>query len=172
MLAVTPALSVQTGTAPEAMVGYAVHVQVLPPLGETFAWAWLFSFHHATSEELKTTSGNAELVWTSARVHGCPLRWPADTRAGFRPCLALDLGLLEGVGSLTHNPDTKTAAWLALGGALRWELLVGKFVILGADAGVSGPIIRSHFYFKESGEVHGVPWVALSTGIHAGFRFP
>jgi hypothetical protein len=149
--------------------------EVLPPAIKDLDPALFLSLHFAQSPTLNHgQAGNARLTWATARIGACPLRWPARARVGLRPCLAFEGGVLHGRGSQTIHADTWTAPWLALDALVDWELVIGKYVTLGADGGATLPLYRSRFFFAGSPEetVFHVPAIGLVADVHLGIRFP
>lgn len=164
--------SVQTGAAPETLWGCTFEASALAPHGALFA----VSLHHARSDTFPVRTGEANLSWTSARLHGCPLRWPARSPVSLRPCGTLDVGVLQGeAGGHVLNGSPETVPWAALGVAGRWELELFRWLLLEADAGPSASIWYSEFYFGPDGRrerVHRVPPFSWSATARAGLRFP
>jgi hypothetical protein len=178
-LGISGGAAVQTGAAPKRLVGPTVEASALAPRGALFA----VSLHYGRSDWFRVStedaslSGWAILSWTSARLYGCPMRWPARSPVALRPCATLDVGVLqgEGTGEYVHNGSSRTVPWTALGVAGRWELEVMRWLVLEADAGPSASIWYSEFWFGPRGDrvsVYKVPPLSLSASVRAGLRFP
>jgi hypothetical protein len=168
--------SLQTAAAPEPLLVYAAEIEVLPAPGWLPEPVLALSLHRGRSDPIEKHGGQAELAWTSGRLTACPTRWPARAPAAFRPCLSLDVGALRGTaGSGVENPASRGALWLAPGGVIRWELLVGDWLVVVADGGALFPLVRTRFYFGPSadkGTVYRTPVAGLTAGVRAGVHFP
>jgi hypothetical protein len=167
--------SLQTAAAPEPLLVHAAEIEVLPAPGWLPEPALTLSLHGGRSGQIQAHGGQAEFAWTSGRLVACPTRWPARAPAAFRPCLSLDVGALRGTGSGVGNPASRGALWLAPGGVIRWEFLVGNWLVVVADGGTLFPLVRTRFYFGPSadkGTVYRTPVAGLTAGVRAGVRFP
>jgi hypothetical protein len=164
--------SLQTTVAPDPILGFVLKSAILPPRTEDFDPALYLSLHFAQSPTLNKLGGNAQLVWAFAKIAACPLRWPSRTRAGLRPCLSFSGGALRGRGSNTSEAATKTVPWLAAGGLVAWELMIGKHALLGAQGGVDVPLFSARFYFGPDETAFRVRPIGLAADVHLGVRFP
>ncbi|MEI9936460.1 MAG: hypothetical protein WDO69_04475 [Pseudomonadota bacterium] len=111
------------------------------------AWRPLLSVSlmRSVSSSTRTQGGTASFDWLAFRMAACPARWPEETPLFFRPCGFMDAGLLGGEVELDANSQAQTKSWLAVGGFLRTEALVGEVVSFQLDGGVSVPLIHSSF---------------------------
>jgi hypothetical protein len=85
------------------------------------------------------------------------------------------VGALRGTGLEVENAASRGALWLDPGGVVRWELLVGDWLVVVADGGAVVPLVRTRFYFGPSadkGKVYRMPVAGLTAGVRAGVRFP
>jgi hypothetical protein len=167
--------SLQTAAAPEPLLVYGGEIEILPAAGWLPEPVLALSLHRGRSDRIQARRGQAEFAWTSGRLSACPTRWPARSPAAFRPCLSLDVGALRGTGFEVQNAASRGALWLAPGGVIRWELLVGDWLVMVADGGALIPLVRTRFYFGPSADkstVYRIPVAGLTAGVRAGVRFP
>jgi len=164
--------SLQTAVAPDPILGFLFQSGIYAPRTDVFDPALYLSLYVARTPTLqKEGFGNAQLVWAFARVAACPLRWPARTLAGLRPCLSLSGGALRGQGSNTLEAAVRTAPWLAAGGLVAWELRLGR-ALLGAEGGFDVPLYTARFFFRPHETAFRVRRIGLVADIHLGVRFP
>jgi len=111
------------------------------------AWRPLLSLSllRAVSASTKTPGGTVSFDWVGFRLAACPARWPEETPLFVRPCGFLDAGLLGGDVQLGTSSQAQTKNWLAAGGFLRTEALVGEVVSFQLDAGVTVPLTQLSF---------------------------
>ncbi len=111
------------------------------------AWRPLFSLSllRAVSSTTETQGSTVSFDWVAFRLAACPARWPEETPLFVRPCGFLDAGLLGGDVKSGPSSQAETKNWLAVGGFLRTEALVGEVVSFQLDGGVTVPLIRSSF---------------------------
>jgi len=128
------------------------------------AWRPLFSLSllRAVASSTRTQGGTAGFDWMAFRLAACPARWPEETPLFVRPCGFVDAGLLGGDVDLGPRSQAQTKNWLAVGGFLRTEALVGEVVSFQLDAGLTVPLIRSSF---SSGDSQPVAFEVPASGI-------
>ena len=111
--------------------------------------------------------GDADFSLDAATLMGCPLRWPARSFAGLRPCAVVDIGDLRGKGSNTVLPKERHMLWLGFGAAVRAEFQLVRWVSLELEGRGLVLARQDEFLFEPDAPVHDVPLAALSAS--AGF---
>ncbi len=142
-----------------------------PSIWRGTGWLAALSFVSASSNQVRTPVGLAELSWTRARADGC-LSLPLLKPLLAYPCLSLDTGVLGGTGALSPV-RSRSALWLAPGLAGRVALEFFNTFELFADLGGFVPVVRPRFFFATpTGEqlVHEVPAVGLAAGAGLALR--
>jgi hypothetical protein len=108
---------------------------------------------------------------TTGGLEACPLRWPATTPLGVRPCVALEAGEIDGVGVDVANPRRATTWWLEAALRVRVEWSPVRAFVLGAEGGAGLPYTRPTFQLAPAVYVYRVPEVVGGVTLDAGFRF-
>jgi hypothetical protein len=111
------------------------------------AWRPLLSLSllRAVTSHTETQGGSASFDWIAFRLAACAARWPEETPLFIRPCGFLDAGLLGGDVEREMSSQAETNTWLAVGGFLRTEALVGEVLSFQLDGGLTVPLIDSSF---------------------------
>ena len=111
------------------------------------AWRPLFSLSamRAVASRTETQGSDVSFDWVTFRLGACPARWPEETPLFIRPCGFLDAGFLGADVERGGSSQAQTHPWLAVGGFLRTEALVGDVVSFQLDGGVTVPLVRSSF---------------------------
>ncbi len=130
------------------------------------------SFTHATSGTITTPVGTATLGIDAVTFAACPIRFViAGPR--FRPCIALQVGAIEGqgYGASLADPHTETRPWLVVALPMRLEWLVARSVELGAEVAPLAPLLAHRFYFGPDTTVYQLPPVGVSLALGVAVRF-
>jgi len=138
------------------------------------AWRPLFSLSalRAATSNTETQGSNASFSWVAFRVAACPARWPEETPLFVRPCGFLDAGLLAADVDREGRSQAQTNSWLAFGGYLRTEALVGEVVSFQLDGGLTVPLLRSSFRAGEDQPTaFRVPTSGILGRIGLSYRF-
>jgi hypothetical protein len=138
------------------------------------AWRPLFalSLLRAVASNSGTKGGDASFDWVAFRLAACPARWPEETPLFVRPCGFLDAGLLGGEVHRDSASQAQTHTWMALGGFLRTEALVGEVVSFQLDGGVTVPLIHSSFSAGDEQPIaFEVPAAGILGRIGLSYRF-
>src|SRR6188768_2407023 len=128
------------------------------------AWRALLSLSllRAVAASTQTRGSSVSFDWVGFRLAACPLRWPEETPLFVRPCGFLDAGLLGGEVARGTSSQAQTKNWLAAGGFLRTEALVGEAVSFQLDGGVTVPLTRSSF---SAGDAEPIAFQVPASGI-------
>ncbi|HEY0463517.1 MAG TPA: hypothetical protein VGC79_04880 [Polyangiaceae bacterium] len=110
----------------------------------------------------QTQGSNVSFDWVTFRLAACPARWPEDTPLFVRPCGFLDAGFLGADVERGESSHAQTDPWLAVGGFLRTEALVGEVVSFQLDGGLTVPLVHSSF---SAGDDQPVAFQVPSSGI-------
>ena len=101
-------------------------------------------------------SGFAHFELFAARASVCPLALDFSRRARARPCLGFEGGRIFGTGvagPALPNVGSRSAAWFAVGQALRLEFQAAGALRLELDTGLNQLVTRSRFVFQENSQV-------------------
>ncbi len=128
------------------------------------AWRPLFSLSllRAVAANTESEGSTMSFDWVAFRLAACPVRWPEETPLFVRPCGFLDAGLLGCDVQRGSSSQAQTKTWLAIGGFLRTEALVGEVVSFQLDGGLTVPLIRSSF---SAGGEQPIAFQVTTTGI-------
>jgi hypothetical protein len=148
-------------------------------LGLTVSWQteilqpWLmFGVYWGDDQvELGDRQAEAEFERWSAHVVGCPLRFPRRSAAAVRPCLNVDLGLLEGRGRGVSLARGSPALLASAGAEVRLEWVVMEALELGAGVGGVLTLSRPRFYFSPEFTALEVPAAGLRASASARVSF-
>jgi hypothetical protein len=165
-------IGLSQGLAPDPAIGAGVFVEVSRSHPTAWAPAVRVSLHRFESPLVDTPIGQAELTLTGGRISGCPVRLPARSAWGLRPCLSLEAGRLEGVGLGVISARRETGLWIAAAPIARLELNLLRMLWIEAEGGPLFPIIRHRFVFKPDTTVHEVPALGWNVGLSLGTRLP
>jgi hypothetical protein len=141
--------------APVAAVGGGVFAQ-LAPSGRWIIWPdfrLAAAYATATSDWVvgPPASAGAKSWWILARAEACPGRFgTADGNLVLRFCGFLDSGAFTNSGVDLANSRTTTREWFAVGPALRLTLALGSRLFVDFEPGLTVPITRWRFTYKES----------------------
>jgi len=138
------------------------------------AWRPLFALSalRAATSNTEAQGSNASFSWVAFRVAACPARWPEETPLFVRPCGFLDAGLLGADVERGASSQAQTNSWLAFGGFLRTEALVGEVVSFQLDGGLTVPLLRSSFRAGEDQPIaFRVPTSGILGRIGLSYRF-
>jgi hypothetical protein len=124
----------------------------------------------ATSQDA-VAAGSAHLLWITASIAACPVRWHIVDALALAPCADVDAGALRVTGDGVPNPTAQTRPWFAAGGLARLELPVGELAMIDAQAGVAAPLVRDTFYFLPATDAFRPPAIVGWAGIGMGARF-
>ena len=113
--------------------------------GSAFRPLFSLSLLRAVASKTETQGGNATFDWVAFRLAACPARWPEETPLFIRPCGFMDVGLLGADVQRGSSSQAETKTWLAVGGFLRTEALVGEILSFQLDGGLTVPLIQSSF---------------------------
>lgn len=138
---------VESAVSPDVTVVAALQLEALLGGDGTFSPRAAVALERSAGNTLSTPGGNAHFVWTAARVTGCPLRFPSSGQLAVRPCLFMDVGVLDVTGEQTFRASSTRVSWFSLGALAHAELWPVKRLALGLDAGVVTPFVRDRFFF-------------------------
>ena len=131
------------------------------------------TFGQSTRPASTAGAPSASLGWTGVRVSGCPLRVVRGMLT-LSSCGVVDGGLLtaHADGLANAQKDSRVSVALGAGFAGRWTL-AGRFFV-GADVGLSAPLVRQRFYAAGTGSTPGVTLYELPSlqafgGLFLGF---
>jgi hypothetical protein len=150
-------VGVATAVAPSAAPTLQPSVAFSDDAARIVAPAFRLSVMRSTGSTVQTRLGQAEFVWTAARLSVCPLKWPARSALELRPCAILDAGVLNGNGSKTNNPASAAARWLAPGLTLRLSYHPVAALSLELEGGATFPLQRDRFFFSPDVQAFHVP---------------
>ena len=119
-----------------------------------------------------STAGNARLLWATATLDACPLRWSLTRSISLSPCVPIEGGVLSVGGDNVENASTHVRSWLTVGAMARLEVLLGGRLFAEARGGLALPLVRDTFYFLPATDVYQPPILAGWAGIAAGVTFP
>ncbi|HEY3498757.1 MAG TPA: hypothetical protein VGK73_28895 [Polyangiaceae bacterium] len=139
--------AMHTGTAPDAMFGFALEASVERSRYRAFGLALGLTVQYGESSTLHTTGGDADFTWLAARVWACPVRWPSAGVASLAGCAAFEMGVLGASGFNTVDEEQPRTPWLAPALFGRAEVRPLDSLALTLDAGVAVPLVRTYFYF-------------------------
>jgi hypothetical protein len=140
--------------------------------GSSFRPLFSLSLLRAVASEAEAQGSTASFDWVAFRLAACPARWPEETPLFVRPCGFMDAGLLGGDVERGPLSQAETKNWLAVGGFLRTEALVGEVVSFQLDGGITVPLIHSTFSAGEGQPVaFEVPRSGILGRIGLSYRF-
>jgi hypothetical protein len=148
-------------------------------LGLTVSWdtetlqPWLMLGMYWGDDDLLLGDGRgtAHFERWSTYVVGCPLRFPRRSTAGVRPCLNVDLGLLEGEGRGVSLSRDSSALLASAGAEVRFEWAVVEGIELGAGVGGLLTLSRPRFFFAPEFTALEVPPLGLRASASARVSF-
>ena len=132
-----------TAPSPSYSLGVAFDAEGYP--GTPWRPLLSVSLLRSVTSHSETQGGSASFDWVAFRLAACPVRWPEETPLFIRPCGFLDAGLLGGDVERGSSSQAETKNWLAVGGFLRTEALVGEVVSFQLDGGLTVPLVHSSF---------------------------
>jgi hypothetical protein len=155
---------------PSTSLGIAFDAEGYP--GSPFRPLLSLSLLRAVSATTRTLNSTVSFDWVGFRLAACPLRWPEETPLFVRPCGFLDAGLLGGDVENDKSSHSQTKNWLAVGGFLRTEALVGEVVSFQLDGGVTVPLSQLTFSAGDGQPVaFQVPKSGILGRIGLSYRF-
>jgi hypothetical protein len=116
-------------------------------------------------------AAGAALAWTFVDASVCPVRADLAPSLSFRPCLAVESGLVSASPRGLERGRDLQRAWFAavLAARLRWS--VGRVFFLGGELTMMLPILRDELAAAPSTTLYLVPPVVPGGGISLGLRF-
>ena len=121
-------------------------------------------------------AGGAHLLWATAILEGCPVRWSLAKSVAISPCLPLEGGVLSVGGAYVPNPVVQTRPWLTVGALARVDIELGGPFFAEARGGVAFPLLRDTFYFlpgtAPNTGTYQAPSIVGWGGIAAGVTIP
>jgi hypothetical protein len=151
---------VESAVASSAAWGASIGVTALWDRAESVVWsprATLEGFATLPATEHAGALGDVELRVAAARLHLCPLQLPLTRSFRLVPCATGDLGNLWASGAgKTLNPHQKTMLWPALGGTVRAQLALGRWVSLESSLALRG-LLRHDLFVFEAVDGSGTP---------------
>jgi hypothetical protein len=106
----------------------------------------------------------------AAGIEGCPIAWPASGPLKLEPCLAFDLGRLEGrgeAGGAIESTRTASILWADARGIARFRIGVTPNVELEVQGDLGLPLVRHQFVF-ESPRVSAFDVPSIGPGWRSG----
>jgi hypothetical protein len=120
----------------------------------------------------QTGPGGARLLWATATLDACPVRWALPRSIELSPCIPVEAGVFVVSGDGVPSASTQPRPWFSVGALARLEIPLGGRVVAEARGGVSAPLIRDTFYFRPSNDVYQPPFIVGWGGIAAEIIFP
>jgi hypothetical protein len=106
---------------------------------------------YADTGDRELQGGLVRFRLAHGRSEICPLALVPGSRVTFRPCAALELGMLVAEGAESARlvePKSSSDLWFAGLGALRVELGLGRLVSLELDGQLRVPFLRRSYVFE------------------------
>jgi hypothetical protein len=121
------------------------------------------------TDRSEMTAGDAAFEWLAARTSAC-WQW-LDRGIAADACAHVEVGGLRVRATDVARAQETRRLWLAPGAhvALRWPRRSRWFGEL--QLGASAPLVRDHFHFERSVEIHRTWPVTPSAGLAVGVRF-
>lgn len=172
-------MGLEQGVAPEPIWEPEFGLRLGRGGASRFAWEGGLVFSRAGSGAIVRAMGDAHLRWTAVRAEFCGGYLPSNGHGHGRIslCATLAIGQLFGEGETKKGYLAQSLPWVAPGLLVRGEVeLVGPLAAY-LETGLSVPLVRSRFYFREhSGgdlvEIHRVPVLITPLGLGLSVRFP
>jgi hypothetical protein len=126
----------------------------------------------------RADTGAATFTLIAGRAALCPLEFRGGESLVVRPCANLEIGRLEGSGSVIDNgsittPRTGHALRLATGQSLLTRACLSGRVWLEMEAGATEPLVRQSFVFSHPDvTVRSTPFVEIAIALGLGMYFP
>jgi hypothetical protein len=120
-----------------------------------------------------TTEAHARFLWAVASLDACPVQLGDPLELSFQPCARLTGGWLRAAGTARLTNYEKSVPWTSVGALARAQWLVGRALLLDAEAELFVPGVHYDFDFKnpsETAEVAGPVGFRLGAGVGFVFR--
>ena len=126
-------------------------------------------FERGFGGSVAISEGAAQFTWTIGRVDACA-SWPATQTIHVGPCLGVEVGEIEAVGTIAH-PRSASPPWVAAGAVVRGRWAVDRSVFLELEGGAVFPLLRYTFDFDPQTLLYDVPPVGAKASAGLGVYF-
>jgi len=156
----SPSLALSVG-----MQGQLAH-RALDAVSPVLQWGARF----ADTSPLGAAERDIDIRRMVLSLDACPLRWRPQRSVSAFPCVAVDAGVLRGLGREVSTPRSETGftASAGLSGHVQWS--IGAGFRLGLRASGAVPMPRRDYVFEAPRRtVYSSPWVLGTFGMSIGW---
>ncbi len=147
------------GVIPEPVLG----VPVFATFGRNRGVRLRVGFARTAQYQQQMSAGTTTFRLTTGRLDLTPLTL-ARGRFDVAPAIGVEVGALDGEGTMVAKPTGGLRPWVAPDLALRFRMLVDRFA-LELEGSIAVPAVRDRFYIAPTTTVHEVPRVTAAVGL-------